>query len=266
MRIRSESPLPAPPADVDDALARAVVYRTLSAGFQAPNPQRQAEAAATGGLPITAAALRRLARAPSGDLERAAARLASARPTDIETLAAQFARLFGHTARGLVCACETEYGPDNAFHQPQQLADLAGYYLAFGLQPAPASESRVDHIACELEFMDFLNRKHAWLLGGDPASAERVETLDATERAARTFLRDHLGRFGRAFATRVIAEDPDGYFGVLAHTLFAFLGADCARVGVEAGPVDLAVRPDVRDEAPMACGPADELIQIQRKP
>ena len=87
-----------------------------------------------------------------------------------------------------------------------------------------------------------------------------------TELAARSFLRDRLGRFGRAFAARVAAEDGDGYFGALGRLLLAFVDAECARVGVEAGPVDLIVRPEEIDETPMACGSADALIQIQRRP
>jgi putative dimethyl sulfoxide reductase chaperone len=262
---------------VDDALARAVVYRALSLGLQTPTTGRLREIGADDGFTAVTAALEHLWR--KGDdsgLTRAAARLAVLTPHDLEATTARFVQLFGHTARGLVSTCETEYGPDNLFHQPQQLADIAGYYLAFGLTPAVATEARVDHIACELEFMDFLNRKQAvWLAGGAIEDGGRPpggqsdadeETIEATLAAERTFLRDHLGRFGRAFATRVMAEDPDGYFGTLAQVLLAFITDECARVGVNAGPVDLAVRPEVADDTPMACGSADELIQIQRRP
>lgn len=254
-----------PGVATDDALARAVAYGGLSAGFQArsqsdrsferPDPR------------IVAKALRRIARRGSPvTVEHAAARLDALTVLDAPARAASFVRLFGHTARGLVCACETEYGPDNPFHQPQQLANIAGYYLAFGLRPAAAAEARVDHIACELEFMGFLNRKHAMLLDVDRRSAEEAETLDATVRAERTFLRDHLGRFGRAFAVRVITQDPTGWFGAMAHVLLALLDAECARLRVEAGGLDLALRPEVPDVAPIACGAGDELIQIQRRP
>ena len=200
-----------------------------------------------------------------------AARLASLTLPEVEALSASYWRLFGHTTRGLICACETEYGPDNGFHQPQQLADISGYYLAFGLRPMIAGETRSDHIACECEFMDFLSRKQAHLLDRLDANADGdlAETLEVTDMAARSFLRDHLGRFGRAFAARVAAEDGDGYFGVLGRVLLQFVDAECGRVGVEAGPVDLIVRPEEIDETPMACGSADQadqLIQIQRRP
>jgi TorA maturation chaperone TorD len=255
------------PTAIDEALARAVVFRVLSLGFQAPTPEHLREIAADDGFPAVVAALEHLSRdKEDADLARAASRLATTERPDVERVYSRFVRLFGHTARGPIAACETDYGPDNIFNQPQQLADIAGYYLAFGLCPSCATEARVDHIACELEFMDFLNRKQAMWLASRPTGDADVETMEATRQAERTFLERHLGRFGRALATRVTAEDPDGYFGALGQALFAMITAECARVGVEPGPVDLAVRPDVRDDAPMACGSAEELIQIRRRP
>jgi hypothetical protein len=113
--------------------------------------------------------------------------------------------------------------------------------------------------------MDFLSRKQAHLADLQATGADVSETLDVTVQAERSFLRDHLGRFGRAFAARVAAEDGDGYFGALGRLLLAFVNAECARVAVDAGPVDLMVRPEEIDETPMACT-SDELIQIQRRP
>jgi len=250
---------------IDPPLARAVVYRMLSIGLQPPTDARLEEIGALDGFPTVAAALRRADHADYA-LEQAAARLTSMPIGDAETLATSYWRLFGHTTRGLICACETEYGPDNGFHQPQQLADINGYYLAFGLCPALASDVRADHIACECEFMDVLNRKEAWLLSSGALTPDDHETLAVTREASRTFLRDHLGRFGRAFGARVAAEDPDGYFGVLGHILLAFLDSECARVAVEGGAVDLAVRLESIDDTPMACGSAGQLLQIQHRP
>lgn len=248
----------------DDALARAVVYRALSIGFQAPTDEGLDRIGVHQRFAVVAAALQRLDQ-PSHDgrLTAVGTRLTSLIAPSADGLATTFVRLFGHTTRGLICACETEYGADNTFHQPQQLADISGYYLAFGLRPAAASDARADHVACQCEFMDFLNRKEALLF---TACSDDDETLEVTRGAARTFLRDHLSRFGRAFATRVMIEDPEGFFGVLGRTLFELLDVECRRLNIEAGPIDLVVRPDVADETPMACGVAPELIQIQRRP
>jgi len=249
---------------VDQALARAIVYRVLSVGFQMPTAERLRQIGAHERFAPVVTALRQLGNwSGSEGLASAATRLASFDVPDSKAPATAFVRLFGHTTRGLICACETEYGADNTFHQPQQLADISGYYLAFGLRAATAADVRADHVACECEFMDFTNRKEALFLA---TRADDAETLEVTRDASRMFLRDHLGRFGRAFATRVMVEDPQGFFGLLGTTLFELLDAECRRLGIATGPVDLAVRPEVPDETPMACGTPPELIQIQRRP
>jgi TorA maturation chaperone TorD len=169
-----------------------------------------------------------------------------------------------------VCPFETEYGPDGAFRQPQELADIAGYYLAFGLRPSEGADERVDHAACECEFMEFLARKEAFALGSGQAASdepESAEWLDTIQGAARRFLREHLGRFGRAFASLLMKEDTDGFHGALGAVLFRFLGKECQRFGLPAGPATLELRAPLADDTPMACGrPETELIQIQRRP
>ena len=254
MQTRSDS--------VEDALARAVVYHTLAVAFEPPTDATLRAIGARDGFPVVIEALRLLLDdgrpkpdATTDDVRgvRLQAHLRSLKVADVESLASDYWRLFGHTTRGLVCACETEYGPDNGFHQPQQLADIAGYYLAFGLRPSEDGEVRPDHIACECEFLDCLSRKQARLFDGDGDD----ETREATAAAERSFVRDHLGRVGRAFAARVAAEDRDGFYGAIGRVLLAFVDAECARLGVESGAIDLIVRPEEIDDTPMACGSAD---------
>jgi TorA maturation chaperone TorD len=246
----------------DQALARAVIFQTLSLAFQPPTNARLRQMEATTGFGTLRLALEQQGTAR---FKRLADRLQKISRPKVEAVAMRFVQLFGHTARGLVCACETEYGPANGFHQPQQLADLAGYYHAFGLQPLVAADVRLDHVACECEFMDFLNRKEAVLIAEGPLSADSEEMLAVTRRAQRGFLRNHLARFGCAFATSLAEEDRGGFFGTLGEVLLAVLQSECARLNIEPGPSDLAVRPECDDEVPTACGDdKSELIQIQR--
>jgi TorA maturation chaperone TorD len=246
---------------LDQVLARAVIFQTLSLAFQAPTMPRLQQMQATTGFGTFRMAL---AQQDGVRFQRLADRLLRVSRPTVGALSGRFVRLFGHTARGLVCACETEYGPANGFHQPQQLADMAGYYRAFGLQPLVAADVRLDHVACECEFMDFLNRKEAVLLSEGP-SADNDEMIAVTRRAERGFLRNHLARFGCALATRVVQEDREEYFGTFGEVLLLVLQSECTRLGIEPGPSDLAVRPEVDDEVPMACGDGkSELIQIQR--
>lgn len=255
-------------AAIDEALARGVVYHALTLGLRPPAggaPCRLASPDGRAALREAAAFLD--ARGSSGEsLRPAVERLCDRAGGAADRLAAH-ARLFGHS-RGLVSPFETEYGPGDAFRQPQELADIAGTYLAFGLEPAPGADERVDHAACECEFMGFLARKEGFALvsfGTDEGSGDAGERF-ATVRAARGFLRDHLGRFGRAFATFLMKEDPEGFHGALGVVLFRFLTEECRRFDLPAGPPSLELRALLPDDTPMACGRTDaEPIQIRRR-
>lgn len=254
----------------DDALARTVWYRAFGLALQRPT-LRSVEwlsSAETARVFRLAAKGLDLGGERRQALETLLAPLADLRSAD--ALAERYDRLFGHTVRGCVCAYETEYGPENAFQQPQQLADIAGYYRAFGLQPDPAVDSRVDHVACECEFMGFLALKEAHFVeaseaANEPDGSEISETLTETRRAARSFLREHLARFGLAFAAKLAEEAGDDFFGRIGRGLALLLELDCERLAIEAGPPTLQLRPEQPDDTPMACGTGDELIQIRRR-
>jgi TorA maturation chaperone TorD len=248
---------------VVSALARAAVYRTFSQAFQAPTEVGLRAMGAFDDFATLRHATQCLDAHSSSDVAACVDGLRSAsRP--LGALTAQYWRVFGHTVRGMVCPCETEYGDDNKYEQPQQLADIAGYYLAFGLTPLPASELRHDHVACECEFLSFLHLKQALFLEECAKTAGGAETLEVTCRAERSFLRDHLGRFGRAFASCLAGDTCGPYYSAWGTLFLRWLDRECARHGVAVGPTDLAVRTEFSDEAPMACGSASDLIQIQR--
>jgi TorA maturation chaperone TorD len=254
-------------AAIDDALARSVLYHTITVGLRAPSAALDIVFDPTGLETIREAAAWLDARTAGEAVLPAVAALED-RTRSAEDRLVTHDRLFGHS-RGLVCPFETEYGPQGAYRQPQELADIAGTYLAFGLRPAPGGDERVDHVACECEFMDFLSRKEAFARGTLRGSEEREEAkewLASVRSAARGFLRDHLGRFGRAFASLLTREDPDGFQGAVGAVLFRFLTQEHARFGLPPGPPSLELRPPLPDDAPTACGrPEDQRIQIQRR-
>ena len=257
-------------AAIDEALARSVLYHALALGLRPPVEGTAGSLGSpTGGSAIREAATFLDARGSSGEALSPAVEMFCGRAASPADRLVAHARLFGHS-RGLVCPFETEYGAEGAFGQPQELADIAGSYLAFGLEPPEGGDERVDHAACECEFMDFLARKEAFARSSRQTSEdpeEASEQLATVRSAARAFLRDHLGRFGRAFASRLIKEDADGFHGTLGVVLFRFLTQECHRLGLSPGPPSLELRPPVPDDTPMACGrPDDELIQIQRRP
>lgn len=254
-------------AAIDLALARGVLYHAVVLGLRPQGHDPAGSLVSPDGQSAirSAAVLVDVGSAP-GESVLPAVETLSARAATAGRLDAH-ARLFGHS-RGLVCPFETEYGAGGAFRQPQELADLAGTYRAFGLEPARGGDERVDHAACECEFMGFLARKEAFVLDSlRRGENEEVHDSLATIRdAARGFLRDHLGRFGRAFASLLMKEDADGFHGALGDVLFRFLTRECHHLGLPPGPPTLEVRPPEGDDTPMTCGRPEELIQIGRRP
>ena len=236
---------------VDAALARGVLFGSLALGLQVPSQEILRRLLGPEGKRtiLRASTLLDSDRAAEDAIEPAAVRFAAGRYAGLTELAARHQQIFGHTARGLVCPLETEYGMEGLFRQPQELADISGYFLAFGLRPRIQMNERVDHVACECEFMDFLSRKEAYAMArGDQ------EMIETTRKAYRGFLRDHLGRFGRSFTARMIREDGDGFLGALASLLRALLASESARLSVPAGREFLELRSTAPDQVPMACG------------
>jgi TorA maturation chaperone TorD len=165
--------------------------------------------------------------------------------------------LFGHTARGLVCPYETEYGQEGLFQQPAQLASLTGFYGIFGLKVRQTERERPDHISCELEFLEFLLKKQAYAQEQGDESMEKE-----TGRATRLFLKEHLGRFGRAFGAQMKKHDPEGFLGKTGDLTLEFLSVECLRLGLEPGLTQLPLRSTAEDQVPMACGGESDLVQL----
>lgn len=133
-------------------------------------------------------------------------------------------RTFG--IAGSLCY-ETEYGLPHEYRQSQEMADIAGFYRAFGFNLGGAKRERPDHIAVELEFMHILALKEAYALEtGIP------EHLEICQAAQAKFLQDHVGRWIGLFAQSVAHNAPDSPYVALAHFAAAFVRADAARLDV----------------------------------
>jgi TorA maturation chaperone TorD len=164
--------------------------------------------------------------------------------------------LFGHTVRGRCPAYEVEYGEPKGHRYAHEISDLQGFYRAFGLRTTRRCAERADHIAVECEFMAFLALKEAC---AEELAGEEERTV--CRDAARRFLKDHLGRFGRAFALRVRRRTKGSFFGAAAGLLDRMILSDSERLGVTAGPVDLPLREDAGtpDDACVECRAPSEV-------
>ncbi len=177
---------------VEPSAARAVALAAPVARLRAAAAETvsEVEALAEGvaGDRRTARARRPPRRAPCGDV-----------PT---TSRAEYQRLFG--GRVAVAPYEGSYEVD-PFRQGRQMADVAGFYRAFGAEAhGPASE-RPDHLGCELEFLSFLELRR--LLESEAGETPEAALVDEIEDA---FLRDHAGRWLPTFfadVRRVAASD-----------------------------------------------------------
>ena len=236
-------------SESDLALCRATLYSALALGFQPPTKETLARLASQEGVAALEDAAAALDVNKGSSLALVVRGLASNKRLTLTELSTSYRRLFGHTVRGPVPPYETEYGVEALFQQPQELADLTGFYQAFGLTVKPAEHERADHVSCESEFLSFLAMKEAYALEQrDPPM------LEETKKATRLFLRDHLARFVPAFTKKLAREDRNGFYGTLANLCLKFATLECAQRGVHLGPESLTLRPATDDRVPMACG------------
>jgi nitrate reductase assembly molybdenum cofactor insertion protein NarJ len=153
---------------------------------------------------------------------------------DLSELQAAHRHTFGMA--GSLCY-ETEYGLPHEYRQSQEMADIAGFYRAFGFNLGGEVRERPDHIAVELEFMHTLALKEAYALEkGTP------EQVGICQLAQAKFLEDHLGHWIELYAQAVAHNSvghnsvghnaPDTLFTPLARFTADFIRTDADRLGV----------------------------------
>jgi DMSO reductase family type II enzyme chaperone len=161
---------------------------------------------------------------------------------------------FGLT--GSLCY-ETEFGLPHEFRQSQELADIAGFYRAFGFQVGGLVRERPDHLAAELEFMYLLALKEA--CAEEERSQEKAEIC---RQAQARFLQDHLGQwiglFAQSLARSTAERSPypaeTALYPALAQLAWQFVQADAARLGVELRPRQLASTRPTPLAPDLSCG------------
>lgn len=103
---------------------------------------------------------------------------------------------------------ETEYCESkDVFCRSQQMADIGGFFRAFGLQPDSRTPERVDHAAMMIGFVAFLLGSLSLPCGGTASRAgEDLERQAVVRAALASFIRDHcawwMPTFGRCLERR----------------------------------------------------------------
>lgn len=148
-----------------------------------------------------------------------------AQSNNLETM---YRGLFGLTAVSPHCpSCEVEYEPNaDVTYQVQQLADVAGFYSAFGLEVSPRAGERLDHITVEAEFLHALLSKEAFRF-----AAKDHEGAEICREARRKFFEEHVGWWLPTFSRIISRAAPPGYYRELGR----FTAAVCALERISLG-------------------------------
>ncbi len=159
-------------------------------------------------------------------------------------LDAEFDRVFG-----LIGACEsppyeTEFhSSKDTFFRSQEMADVAGFYRAFGLTPAARDHERPDHLALELEFMAFVLMKQRLALETAADSPDNRDQAELCEETLRAFFRDHLAWWTPAFTLGLRRKAEHGLYAALGQALAAFITSE--RIRFSLPPPRLPLQPEL---------------------
>jgi TorA maturation chaperone TorD len=175
------------------------------------------------------------------------ARLFAALDAQYESLEGAYRRLFGLTAVSQQCPpCEIEYEANtDVAYRSHRLADVAGFYQAFGLRVSARGGERLDHITVEAEFLYLLLAKEAAAL-----QQGNQEGAEISRDARRKFFREHVGWWLPAFARVLSRAAPPGYYRELA--CFVSSLATSERVSLGLPPFSARVLPKLSAEEPQA--------------
>jgi TorA maturation chaperone TorD len=166
-----------------------------------------------------------------------------------DELCNEYDRVFGMVTITESPPYETEFcASSDPFYRSQQMADVAGFYRAFGLEPALDSPERPDYLPLQLEFMAFLLMKKRLA-----AAAGETAQVEICADAERTFFRDHIAWWVPSFATGLRHRAETGLYATLAQVLAAFLPAERYRMGEDTPTIPVMPKASERNEAQPEC-------------
>jgi TorA maturation chaperone TorD len=141
---------------------------------------------------------------------------------------------------------ETEYHPPGqTFLRSHQMADIAGFFRAFGLDPGGSVHERPDHLALELEFVALLLTKKR-LISDVPATPAAMEQAEVCDQAVRDFVREHLAWWVPAFAAGLRRKADHGLYHSFSRVLAALIPAERELLGID--PPFRAVQPELIEQ------------------
>lgn len=130
----------------------------------------------------------------------------------VEDLRLEYDRLFRQSELWLYGA---EYKIKNEFQRAQDLADINGFYRAFGLE---TDKDRPDSLPCELEFMHYLIFKEL--------NAQSEEKSFLCQDAQKKFFREHLYPAAIKICSAITSHTENNFFLRNAKQLLEFLESE----------------------------------------
>lgn len=233
--------MPARAATDEIALARAVLYRTLSLATAYPLPETVALLRGVAESAPVAAEV--IGPAVARDVRTLCERIAAADQAALETA---HTAVFTMTTSALCPSYETAYTAKHLIQVSEQMADVAGFYRAFGVEP---NGERPDSLSMELEFAYLLALKEAYAIEHHGRAQVAI-----CRRAERAFFRDHLGRWAGVIAARMSVLDADGVIGAAGALLTSLLAWE--RGHLRPGPLAALPEEPYRPESVPAEEPA----------
>jgi TorA maturation chaperone TorD len=155
----------------------------------------------------------------------------------------EYTRVFGLVVCRECPPYETEYhSMDETFFRSQRMADVAGFYRAFGLEPASFQRERPDHIGLELEFESFLlmkKRQAEEAAARDCGPGATNEQAALCQAARESFFRDHIIWWVPSFTVGLRRKAERGIYAAAGRSLAAFLALDRVRLRIPAPQLPL---------------------------
>ena len=161
---------------------------------------------------------------------------------DEESLTDEYSRLF--IGGDAVVLHETTYSGTG---RCTELADINGFYLAFGFDLREGQHEVADHLGVELEFYSLLLLKQAYAL-----EQGWQDNFEIARDAAKTFLADHLGRWVDKVCERAIEREAAPIYRTLFETVADAVWRECQALAVRPAPL-MCSGPDFMQDASFIC-------------
>ncbi len=141
---------------------------------------------------------------------------------NLKNIKDEFVDVFGHTLSKQIAPYALEHlKNEDVFFRTQKLADLNGFYKAFGMEVE--SIERADHISTQTEFLSYLLLKER-LAERD----ELIEKMDVCQDAFTQFQKDHFLDWTMMFAENLADKVDSDFYNLSGKFLRTFL--DCEKI------------------------------------